>query len=80
MFRMGKLGRKIRCEFNNDIQCFLLVDGYKLCLFDETTEEQFCEKHEVQFWFCPLLPESEKAQFLAFLEEEGFSKVKSIRS
>ena len=76
---MGKYGRKICCNCNTDVKCVLLVDGNKLCVFDETTQEQL-EKGELQFGFCPLLPASERANVLAALKQEGFTKMRSFRS
>jgi len=69
----GKLGRKICCKFKKDVQCISLVNGKKLCYLDETTEEQFSEKLELQFAFCPLFPEVEKVAFMVALKEKGFS-------
>jgi hypothetical protein len=69
----GKLVRKICCKLKEDVRCISLVNGKKLCYLDETTEEQFYEKHELQFTFCPLLPEVEKVALMAALKEEGFS-------
>jgi hypothetical protein len=76
---LGKLGRNICCKFKKDVRCISLVNGKKLCFFDETTEEQFYEKHEMQFVFCPLFPESEKVEFMASLKEEGFSNFKRLK-
>lgn len=76
---LGKLGRKICCEFKRDVQCILLVDGNKLCVFDETTEEQYTERGELQFGFCPLLPSSERNGLIASLMEEGFSHLRSFK-
>jgi hypothetical protein len=72
---LGKLGRKIGCEFDKDAKCILLVDGNKLCVFDETTEEQE-EEGDIQFGFRPLFPESEREGLLASMKEEGFSNIK----
>jgi hypothetical protein len=69
----SKLGRKIRCNFKKDVRCISLVNGKKFCYLDETTEERFYEKHEMQFAFCPLFPEVEKMAFMAALKKEGFS-------
>jgi hypothetical protein len=72
---LGKLGRKICCEFNKDEKCILLVDGNKLCVSDETTEEQY-KKGDVQFGICPMLPDSEREGLLASLKEEGYSNIR----
>lgn len=76
--KMGKLGRKICCNFNKEVKCILLVDGNKLCIFDETTEEQH-EKGDVQMGICPLLPKSEREGFLAAMKEEGFTNLRTFR-
>ncbi len=70
---LGKLGRKVRCRFKEDVECMGLVNGKKLCYMDETTEEQFYEKHEMQFMYCPLLPEVEKVAIMAAMKKEGFT-------
>jgi hypothetical protein len=76
---MGKFGRKVCCNFNANAICVLLVDGNKLCIFDESTQEQL-ENSELQFGFCPLLPASERANVLTALKKEGFMKMRSFRS
>jgi hypothetical protein len=70
---LGKLGRKVCCRFKQNTQCIGLINGKKLCFMDETTEEQFYEKHEMQYAFCPLFPEVEKVEFMAALKKDGFS-------
>ena len=75
---LGKLGRKICCEFNKDVKCILLVDGNKQCVFDETTEQQE-EEGDIQFGFCPLFPKSEREGLLASLKEEGFSNIRRFK-
>ena len=77
-FRMGKLGRKIRCEFNPNVKCILLLGNEKHCLIEETTEKQFFAKHEIQFAFCPFLPEFARLEFLATLEKECFFEFRSF--
>jgi hypothetical protein len=54
------------------------ISRKEACFFDETNEEQFCEKHELQFGFCPLFPESEKVEFLASLKKEGFYNFRRV--
>jgi hypothetical protein len=49
----------------------MLVDGSKLCVFDETTEEQE-EIDEFQLGFCPLLPKSERNGVMDAIKREGF--------
>jgi hypothetical protein len=56
----------------------MLVNGKKLCYFDETTEKQFSERHELQFVFCPLFPESEKVEWMASLKAEGWGSKRFI--
>ncbi len=73
---MSKLGRKISCKFKSDVRCIMLVNGKKLCFFDETSDEQFYERHEMQFVFCPLFPEVEKVEFMTSLKEGGFNTLK----
>ena len=75
---MGKLGRKICCNFNKDVKCILLVDGIKLCVYDETTEEQH-EKGDFQIGICPLLPQSEREGLLTTMKEEGFSNFRTFK-
>jgi len=73
---LGKLGRKIYCNFDKDVKCILLVKGHKGCVFEETTEKQH-EKGEVQLGFCALLPPSEREEILAVIKKEGFSNFRS---
>ena len=68
---MGKFGRKICCNFDNNAKCILLIEGNKRCVLNETTEEQH-ENGKVQFSICPLLPESERDGFLAEMEKKGY--------
>lgn len=72
-----KLGRKICCNYKKDVRCLMLVGGEKLCVLDETEEEQFNENHQFHFVFCPLLPEVERVECLASFKSLGFSIVKS---
>ena len=73
---LGKLGRKICCDFNKDVKCILLVKGHKGCVFEETTSEQQ-EKGEKQLGVCALLPQTERELFLAEMKKAGFSNIKS---
>jgi len=73
---MGKLGRKIYCEFDKNVKCILLIKGHKRCVFDETTEEQR-ERGERQLGVCALLPHSEREHFLAAMKKQGLSNFKS---
>ena len=66
---MGKLGRKICCNFDKDVKCLHLVGGNKMCFFDETTEEQL-EMAEFQLGVCPLLPTAMRDYFLAYMKKE----------
>jgi hypothetical protein len=75
---LGKLGRKICCNFNKEVKCILLVDGNKLCIFDENTEEQN-EKGDAQLVICPLLPELEREELLAAMKEEGYSNFRTFK-
>jgi hypothetical protein len=76
---LGKLGRKICCNFDKNAKCILLVEGNKLCVFDETTEQQFFEDGNIQFGFCPLLPDSERNLLADCLKEEGFTELRCFR-
>jgi hypothetical protein len=49
----------------------MLVNGNKMCLFDETSEEQK-ESGDLQFGLCPLLPEHERKGMIEAMKEEGF--------
>lgn len=51
MQKVGKLGRKIYCDFNNDVKCILLIKGHKRCVFEETNEKQR-ERGEQQLGVC----------------------------
>jgi hypothetical protein len=77
--KLGKLGRKICCNFNKEVKCILLVDGNKLCIFDESTEDQN-EKGDAQIGICPLLPESEREELLAAMKEEGYSNFRTFKN
>ncbi len=68
---MGKLGRKVCCEFDKNVKCILLIQGHKRCVFEETSEEQR-ERGERQLGVCGLLPQSEREGFLAAMKKEGF--------
>ncbi len=73
---MGKLGRKICCNYDKNVKCILLVKGKKACVFEETTEEQR-EKGERQLGICALVPQAEREIFLAEIKKE---KVSGFRS
>jgi hypothetical protein len=73
---VGKLGRKISCDFNKDVKCILLIKGYKRCVFEETNEKQR-EKGEQQLGVCALLPQSERDEVLAAIKKEGISNLRS---
>jgi hypothetical protein len=75
---MGKFGRKVCCDYNGNIKCILLVDGNKLCVFEETSEEQY-ENGDLQFGICPLLPQLEKESLLASMKKEGFFNIRTFR-
>jgi hypothetical protein len=49
----------------------MLVNGNKMCVFDETSEAQE-ETGDVQFGMCPLLPEDERKELMEAMKEEGF--------
>jgi hypothetical protein len=68
---LGKLGRKVCCNFNNTQKCIILVNGNKMCVFDETSEEQE-ESGDLQFGICPLLPEHEREAVMEAMKTEGF--------
>jgi len=73
---VGKLGRKVCCDFNKDIKCILLANGHKQCVFDETTETQH-ERGEQQIGVCALLPQVERDNVLAALKKDGASNFRS---
>jgi len=73
---LGKLGRKIYCDFDKDVKCILLVKGHKGCVFEETSEEQQ-KRGEQQLGVCALLPQSERDHILAEIKKEGFSNFRS---
>ena len=68
---MSKFGRKVCCNFNTSVKCFMLVDGNKLCVFDETTEEQE-KRGDFQIGMCPLLAKSERDSVMDAMKREGF--------
>ena len=76
---LGKFGRKICCNFDNNVKCILLIDGNKRCVLDETTEEQH-KNGKVQFSICPLLPDSERNGFLAEMEKKGYRNFRSFKT
>lgn len=73
MVILAKLGRKVCCLYKKGVRCVGLVNGKRFCVVDESTEKQFYGKNELQFGFCPLLPEVNKVEFLGALKKEGFS-------
>jgi len=73
---LGKLGRKICCNYDKNIKCILLIKGRKMCIFEETTRQQK-ERGELQLGACVLLPESERAAFLASMKKEDLSNFRS---
>jgi hypothetical protein len=76
---LGKFGRKICCNFDNNAKCILLIEGNKRCVFNETTEEQH-QNGKIQFSICPLLPESERDGFLAEMEKKGYRNFRSFKT
>jgi hypothetical protein len=76
---LGKYGRKVCCEFNKEIKCISLVDGNKMCIHDETTEEQE-QNDDMQVGFCPLLPEVMHESFLDSLKEEGYTNFRIFKA
>lgn len=79
MVVLPKLGRKVCCLYRKDVRCIGLLNGEHMCVVDESTEEQFCEKREMQFGFCPLLPEVNRVGFMDVLNKLGFSNVRRWR-
>ena len=73
---MGKLGRKICCDFDKDVKCILLTKGYKRCIFEETSREQH-QKGEKQLGVCALLPQSERENILAAIKKEDLTNFRS---
>jgi len=73
---LGKIGRKISCNYKKDMRCAGLTEGKKLCYLIKDDEARFNEKHEIEFVFCPFFPETEKVAFMAAIKEEGFSITK----
>lgn len=74
--RVGKLGRKICCNYEPNVTCILLVKGHKRCVFEETTQKQQ-EKGEQQLGVCALLPQAERENILAQIKKEGVSDFRS---
>jgi hypothetical protein len=73
---MGKLGRKVCCNFDKNLKCILLVNGNKRCVFEETTNKQQ-EHGEVQLGVCALLPELEREKVLVAMKKAGISGFRS---
>jgi hypothetical protein len=73
---LGKLGRKICCNFDKNAKCILLVKGHKRCVFDETTEQQK-ELGEQQIGFCALLPKPQRDYILAEIKKQATSNHRS---
>lgn len=69
---LGKLGRKISCNYKRDVRCAGLTHDKKLCYLINYDEERYNEKHEFEIVFCSFLPESEKVAFIAAMNEQGF--------
>jgi hypothetical protein len=76
---LAKFGRKVCCLYTKDVQCIRLINGKRFCFVDESTEEQWYEKHEAQFGVCPLLPEVNKVAFMDALNKKGGSIVRRWR-
>jgi hypothetical protein len=76
---LGRLGRKVSCNYNKDIKCLLLFNGKKRCIFEETTDKQG-ENGRVQVGVCALLPQSERERFLAAMKKEGYHNPKSWKT
>ena len=76
---MGKLGRKICCNYDPNVKCLLLVKGQKQCVFEETTEKQQ-EEGVQQLGVCALLPESERENILAQIKNEKVSNFRSWKN
>ena len=66
---MGKLGRKVYCNFDKKVKCILLIKGYKRCVFEETTKEQNV-KGERQVGICALLPQSERESLVEAMKKK----------
>jgi hypothetical protein len=73
---VGKLGRKVCCNFNQDAKCILLIKGQKRCVFEETSKEQQ-EKGERQLGVCALLPQPERDNIFAQIKKEKVSNFRS---
>jgi hypothetical protein len=73
---VGKLGRKICCNFDKDVKCILLIKGHKRCMFEETSKEQH-ERGERQLGVCALLPQSERDNILAAIKKEDLTNFRS---
>jgi hypothetical protein len=73
---MGKLGRRVCCNFDKNVKCILFIKGHKRCVFEETTEEQH-ERGERQLGICALLPQSERESLLTAMKKEEISNFRS---
>jgi hypothetical protein len=73
---LGKLGRKVYCNYDKNVKCILLVNGNKRCVFEETTDKQQ-ERGEIQLGVCALLPESEREKVLIAVKKAGISNFRS---
>ncbi|MCW4024823.1 MAG: hypothetical protein NWF01_07305 [Candidatus Bathyarchaeota archaeon] len=73
---MGKFGRKVCCDYNQNIKCILLSKGKKHCIFKETTPTQE-QNGQVQLGVCALLPEKEREGLIAALKKENPSDLKT---
>ncbi len=73
---LGKLGRKISCNYMKDMRCAGLTHGKKLCYLINYDEERYNEKHEFEIVFCSFLPESEMTALMSVMKEKVFSFVK----
>jgi hypothetical protein len=73
---MGKFGRKVCCDYNQNIKCILLSNDKKHCIFKETTPKQE-QEGQVQLGMCALLPEKERQAILEALKEENPDDLKT---
>ena len=73
---VGKLGRNIRCNFNKNVKCILLVRSHKQCVFEETSEKQKV-RGEQQLGICALLPQTERDNILERIKKEGVANFRS---
>ena len=76
---MGKLGRKICCDFDKEVKCILLTKGHKRCIFEETSKEQH-QKGEQQLGVCALLPQSERDNILVAIKKEDLTNFRSWKT